>query len=177
MQRRLDLVVNKMRLANRRIIRFAMRQGGAVLIEFSIIAFLLLFVIFSTIEIGLVYWATEQIENGSNNAARLVRTGQVQTQALNQAQLKTEICARARILPNCQTNLRLDVRSAQSYAAIVPPDALGSNGELKDDNEFSFSPGAPQDVALVTTFYNWHLSFFGGHYLLRASVPLRNEPL
>ncbi|MEM9355952.1 MAG: TadE/TadG family type IV pilus assembly protein [Pseudomonadota bacterium] len=170
------MLVNPERLARRGFSHFARERCGAALIEFSLIAFLLLFVIFSTIEIGLVYWATEQIENGSNSAARLVRTGQVQTQSLNQAQLKTEICARAHILPNCLANLRLDVRSAASYAAIVPPDALDSDGELKEDNEFSFSPGAPQDVALVTTFYSWPVSFFGGPYILRASVPLRNEP-
>lgn len=156
--------------------RFAGERSGAALIEFSLIAFLLLFVIFSTIEIGLVYWATEQIENGNKSAARMVRTGQVQAQSLSQSQLKSEICARAHILPNCLTNLRLDVRSAGSYAAIVPPDAMGSDGAMKDDGEFSFAPGGPQDVALVTAFYSWPIGFFGGPYLLRASVPLRNEP-
>ena len=63
-QKRHDLLVSTARLARRRLSRFARQCCGAVLIEFSLIAFLLLFVIFSTIEISLVYWATEQIENG-----------------------------------------------------------------------------------------------------------------
>ena len=154
----------------------ASNQSGATLVEFSLIGFLLLTAIFATVEIGFVYWATEQLENGNSDAARLVRTGTVQNLSFSQAQLKGEVCQRARILPNCMSNLRLDVRSAQNYAAIVPPEPISGIGGLKDDGEFSFAPGGPQDAALVTVFFNWPLGFFGGPYLLRASVPLRNEP-
>ncbi len=151
-------------------------KSGATLIEFSLIAFLLIFVISATIEIAFVYWATEQLENGSGDAARLVRTGQAQSQSLSQAQLKGAICQRARILPDCTTRLRLDVQSAETFAQITPPDPFDGNGDLKSDNDFSYSPGGPNSISLLTAFYSWPIGFFGGPYLLRASTPMRNEP-
>ncbi len=149
---------------------------GATLVEFSLVAFVLLFVIFATIEVALVYWATEQLEHANSDAARIVRTGTVQNQSIDREGLKTFICQRASILPNCVAALRLDVRSAESYGSILPPDPLDGNGDIKADGEFSYAPGGPENAALVTAFYQWPVAFFGGPYLLRASVPLRNEP-
>ena len=149
---------------------------GATLVEFSLIAFVLLFTIFSTVEIALVYWATQQLENANNDAARQVRTGIVQNQSIDRDGLKTYICQRASILPNCIADLRLDVRSAETYASIQPPDPFNGSGEMKEDGEFAYAPGGPENAALVTAFYSWPVAFFGGPYLLRASVPLRNEP-
>ena len=156
--------------------RFGSDREGATLVEFSLIAFLLFFVIFATIEIGFVYWATEQLENGNTDAARLVRTGQAQSQSLSQAQLKEQICLRARILPDCVARLRLDLQSAETFAQINPPDPLDNNGDLKTDGQFSFAPGGPNSISLLTSFYSWPVGFFGGPYLLRASAPMRNEP-
>ena len=163
------------RLANS-VCHLARDKSGATLIEFSLIAFLLIFVISATIEVAFVYWATEQLENGSGDAARLVRTGQAQSQSLSQAQLKGAICQRARILPDCTARLRLDVQSAETFAQINPPDPFDSNGDLKTDNDFSYSPGGPNSISLLTAFYSWPIGFFGGPYLLRASTPMRNEP-
>ncbi len=151
-------------------------SGGATLVEFSLIAFVLLFVIFGTIEVALVYWVTSSLEHANNDAARALRTGTVQSQSIDRADLKTLICQRASILPNCVTALRLDVRSAADYASIIPPEPLDENGDIKNDSEFTYIPGGPESAALVSAFYQWPVAFFGGPYLLRASVPLRNEP-
>ena len=149
---------------------------GATLVEFSLVAFVLLFTIFATVEIAFVYWATQQLENANNDAARQVRTGVVQNQSIDRDGLKTFICQRASILPNCVADLRLDVRSAETYATIDPPDPFNASGEMKEDGEFAYAPGGPESAGLVTAFYSWPVAFFGGPYLLRASVPLRNEP-
>ena len=150
--------------------------SGSSLIEFSLVAVPLFFLIFGTIEIGLVYWATQQLENGTGEVARLVRTGQVHEQNLDQAQLKAQICARARALPSCAARLRLDVRSATTYDMIAAPTPLDGEGEIKDDASFEFAPGGGGDAALVTAFYDWRAVLIGQPYLLRASAPLRNEP-
>lgn len=155
---------------------FWRNSSGAALVEFSLIAFVLLFTIFATVETALVYWATEQLEHANNDAARQVRTGVVQNQSIDRDALKTFICQRASMLPNCVADLRLDVRSADTYASIQPPDPLNGSGEIKEDGEFAYAPGGPESAALVTAFFSWPVAFFGGPYLLRASVPLRNEP-
>ena len=146
------------------------------MIEFSLIAFPFLFLLLATFEIGFVYWATDELDNAANDAARLVRTGQVQTGKLNQAQLKAQICSKTTVLLDCETKLRLDLRSAGTFAGITPPDPVGSNGALKGDGDFTFSPGDGNDVILLSAFYNWSSFLLTGDYLLRAAMPARNEP-
>jgi hypothetical protein len=87
-------------------------------------------------------------------------------------------------LVNCQSKLRLDVQSYSSFANMTPPEPLDGDGNLK--NSFSYSLGGPQDVVLLTTFYEWPLLNFmstmsvsnmaSGNRLLRSSAAFRNEP-
>lgn len=145
------------------------------MVEFALIAVPLLFLILATFEIGFIYWANQEIENATGDATRLVRTGQVQAANMNRAQLKTQVCNRTALLVGCASRLRLDVRSAPTFGAITPPEPLDGSGGLKSDDEFSFSPGASDDVVLVSTFYDWK-SLFSGVYIVRAAAPARNEP-
>jgi len=158
-----------------RFARLASDRRGAAMIEFTLIALPLLLLILATFEIGFIYWANQEIENATSDAARLVRTGQVQAGNMNQAQLRAQLCSRTALLVGCQSRLRLDVRSGPRFGAITPPEPLDGSGQLKADNEFSFSPGGSNDVVLVSAFYDWS-SLFSGVYIVRASAPARNEP-
>jgi Flp pilus assembly protein TadG len=158
-----------------RVRRLACDRRGAAMLEFALVAVPLLLLILATFEIGLVYWANQEIENATSDAARLVRTGQVQVGKMSQAQLKSQLCGRTALLVGCESRLRLDVRSGPTFSAITPPDPLDASGELKDDNAFSFSPGGSSDVVLVSAFYDWN-SLFSGVYIVRAAAPARNEP-
>jgi Flp pilus assembly protein TadG len=150
-------------------------RSGATMVEFSLIAVPLLLLILATFEIGLIYWANQEIENATGDAVRLVRTGQVQGGRMNQADLKTQVCSHTALLAGCGSRLRLDVRSAPTFDAITPPEPLNGSGGLKDDNEFSFAPGGSSDVVLVSAFYDWN-TLFSGVYIVRAAAPARNEP-
>jgi Flp pilus assembly protein TadG len=150
-------------------------RSGATLVEFSLIAFPFFLLILATFEAGFIYWANQELENATADAARLVRTGQVQAGNLNQAQLKTLLCNRTALLVGCQSRVRLDVRSAPDFGTIVPPEPLDGGGHLKADNAFSFSPGGGSDAVLISAFYDWN-SLFSGVYIVRASTPARNEP-
>jgi Flp pilus assembly protein TadG len=159
----------------RRLGKVARCQSGATIVEFSLVAFPFLLMIMASFEVGFIYWANQELENATADAARMVRTGQVQAANLNQAQLKTQLCNRTALLVACQSRVRLDVRSAPSFAAITPPQPLDGSGDLKGDADFSYSPGGADDVVLVSAFYDWR-SLFSGVYIVRAATPVRNEP-
>jgi Flp pilus assembly protein TadG len=147
-----------------------------VLVEFSIVALPFLLLLMGAFDIGFHYWASEELENATAHGARLVRTGQVQAGGITQAQLKAEICSKTVVLVGCASRLRIDVSSAQLLANITPPLPLNASGSLKGDAEFVYSPGAANDVVLVTAFYNWRLLLKPSDYVLRASTVTRNEP-
>ena len=73
----------------RRLQQGARCRSGATLVEFSLLAFPFLLLLMATFEVGFLYWANQELENATGDAARMVRTGQVQAGNLNQAQLKT----------------------------------------------------------------------------------------
>jgi Flp pilus assembly protein TadG len=146
------------------------------MVEFALIAVPFFILLYGTFEIGFIYWANQELENATSHGARLVRTGQAQGGAMTQAQLKAEICSRSAILVGCATKLRMDVRSAGTFAGITPPLPLDGSGGLKNDSEFSFAPGAANDVVLVSVFYNWKPLMKPSDYILRASSVSRNEP-
>lgn len=149
---------------------------GASLIEFALIALPFFILLFGTFEIGFVYWANQELEHAASHAARLVRTGQVQAQAYDRAQLTQAMCSQTALLVGCTTKLRLDVRSAPTFGAITPPVPLDASGRLKAPGEFTYSPGAANDVVLVTAFYDWPPLLNPSGYLLRAATVVRNEP-
>jgi len=142
-------------------------------------------ILFGIFEVGFVFWGTYELENATEDAARQIRTGQIKGDG-GAAAFKTQVCSRVVILSRCNEDLRLDVRSFNSFADIQnsPAEPLDNDGKLKDN--FSFSPGGPRSIVLVSTFYRWPLinaissfslsNMAGGDRLLRASAAFRNEP-
>lgn len=157
------------------LIRVKKDRSGATMVEFSLVALPFLLLLLATFEIGFVYWANKELENATNDAVRLVRTGQVQSANMTAAELKAEACNRTALLVDCATRLRLDVRSAATFGDITPPEPLDGSGGLKSDGDFTFSPGEADEVVLVTAFFDWPAIFQSGR-ILRAAIPARNEP-
>jgi Flp pilus assembly protein TadG len=153
-------------------------------VEFALVAVPFFLLIFGILEIGIVLWATFELENATEEAGRLIRTGQVFSQSISESELKTSVCDRTTILFDCEAKLRLDVRSSQNFGGLTSPTALDASENLKDD--FTYEPGGSNDVVLITTFYEWPLinlisaAGFGnmgsGNRLLRASSVFRSEP-
>jgi Flp pilus assembly protein TadG len=163
---------------------FGSHQRGATMIEFTLIIVPFFVLLFGILEVGLVFWGAFELENATDDTARLVRTGQAQTGSFDEARLKQEICKRVSLLVNCTAKLRLDVQSFDSFSQMTPPDPLDGDGNLK--GSFDYSLGGPQQVVLFTAFYEWPLLNFmstmslsnmaTGNRLLRASAAFRNEP-
>ena len=148
---------------------------GATMLEFSLVAFPILMLLMGTLEIGFIYWGTKELENATGTGARFVRVGQAQQGNWSSSDLKAEICRRTSVLYDCTTRLRIDVVSATSFAAFAPVAPVDQSGVLRDDASFSYAPGGRNDVVLVRSFYPWP-RLLGGSYLMRAAVPIRNEP-
>jgi len=156
--------------------RLLAAQAGGTLVEFAIVALPFFLLLWGAFDIGFYYWGSQELENATAYGARLVRTGQVQTAGINQAQLKAQICGKTVILVGCVSRLRIDVRSGPSLANITPPSPLNNSGVLKSDAEFVYSPGAASEVVLVSAFFNWQLLLKPSGYILRATMVTRNEP-
>jgi|HubBroStandDraft_2_1064218.scaffolds.fasta_scaffold34846_2 Flp pilus assembly protein TadG len=148
----------KLNSIRRAVSGFAAARGGATVVEFGIISLPFLALLFSIMELGLIFMASITIESATVTAARQIRTGQLQQGSSNSAAgFKTLICNGMSWISvsDCMTNLSVDVRTYSSFAAInvAPPIA----GNAIDQTQLTFDDGAACSIVLVRVFYPWTL--------------------
>ena len=158
-------------------------NSGATAIEFGMIALPFFALLVALIEVSLVFFANFTMENAVDEASRMIRTGQAQTQGFNETQFKQSICDNVTGLSGCMSGLKLDVNRFDNFSGVNMPDPLDADGELR--NDFNFDLGASGDVVVVRAFYVWGLiasfpgslgNMPGGGRLLVATATFRNEP-
>ena len=167
----------------RRLIR---QQDGATTVEFALIVAPFLALVFAIIETAIVFFAGQTLETANADSARLIMTGQAQTQGFTQSQFKAAVCARIHGLFDCQGGLYVDVKTYTAFANInntqLPVDA---NGNLQTGS-FGYQPGGPGDIVVVRMVYQWPVfvsllglnlsDSAGSNRVIMSTVAFRNEP-
>src|SRR5690242_16846570 len=74
--------------------RFVRQQDGATAVEFGMVVAPFLAMVFAIMETALVFFAGQALETAGLDSARLIMTGQAQTQGFSQAQYKNAVCAK-----------------------------------------------------------------------------------
>jgi len=161
-------------------------RGGAAAVEFAIISLPFLAILFSILELGLIFMASTTIEAATVSAARQIRTGQLQQGANNNAAgFKSLVCSGMSWISasDCAANLSVDVRTFASFSAIsvTPPIA----GNAIDQSQLTFDDGSPCSIVVVRVFYPWTLitpvfepglpNLGANQRLLTTVVAFRNE--
>ena len=169
-------------IATRQFIR---QQDGATTVEFALVAAPFLALVFAIMETAIVFFAGQTLETAGADSARLIMTGQAQTNGYSQADFKTAVCTYLTgAMFNCSNGVYVDVKSYANFAAInaTPPVV---NGQF-DSSNLAYTPGGPGDIVVVRLYYQWpitvsllgdNLSTLNGNKrLLIATSVFRNEP-
>jgi len=176
--------------------RFWKSRRGNVVIEFALVAGPFFMLIFGIVELGLAYWASGLLDSATHETARQSRTGELQKAAAAAGQEATAedlfrkaVCDAMEGLLECdvvEDNFFFDVRSYSGFGDVdmSPPTSDEESGVVLT----TFSPGSPNEVILVRTYYRWNLITPGMAYLLsnhvdskgrlvlESTVAFRNEP-
>ncbi len=163
---------------------FSRDASGASAVEFAMLAFPTILLLLAVLEVGIVYFANFELENAVSQGARVIRTGQAQSQSFDASKFKTEVCKHLSAPISC-TGLKLDVRHFSNFSGSDLTNPLDSNGNLKAS--FSYDPGVGGDVVVVRAFYEWSITakfpkaiglsnMSNGDRLLVATAAFRNEP-
>ncbi|MBX9842605.1 MAG: pilus assembly protein [Xanthobacteraceae bacterium] len=165
--------------------RFARRQEGAAAVEFALVAAPFLALVFAIMETAFVFFAGQALETAAADSARLIMTGQAQTQGYDQARFKQAVCGKVYALFDCSAGLYVDVKSYPSFASANVSKPVDSNGNLQTAN-FGYQPGGPGEIVVVRLMYQWpvYVSLLGlnlsdtagNKRLLMATVAFCNEP-
>ena len=165
--------------------RFARHDDGAAAVEFGIVAAPFLALMFAIMETALVFFAGQTLETAVADSARLIMTGQAQSQSFDAAAFKNSVCSKVGGLFNCQGGLYVDVKTYSSFGSVDNSSPVDANGNLKTSS-FGYTPGGPGDIVVVRLMYQWPVyasllgfnlgNLAGNKRLLMATASFRNEP-
>jgi Flp pilus assembly protein TadG len=183
--------------------RNAARAGSAAL-EFALVAPVFFILLMGSIEVGVMFFGQMVLQNATNDAARLVRTGQVTGtlpnqvltqaqinagmvagQAMTQAQFRNFICNEISPVLACNSNLQIDVQAYSGFSSASYANPLTASNTL-NPNLNNYTPGSVCSVVLLRTFYTWSVitplltpfltNMANNQHLMSATAAFRNEP-
>ncbi len=108
----------------------------------------------AVLQLGLVFLGNYMLEHATAQGARLIRTGQAQTQGFDAAAFKTEVCKYLTAPLSC-SGLKLDVRRFTNFSSTELTNPLDAGGAMKTN--FSYDPGKGGDVVVVRGFYEFDI--------------------
>jgi Flp pilus assembly protein TadG len=165
--------------------RFIRQQDGAAAVEFAMVAAPFLAMVFAIIETAVVFFAGQALETAGADSARLIMTGQAQTQGYDQAKFKEKVCAKIFGLFDCTNGLYVDVKNYSTFASANTSKPIDANGNVQTGT-FGYAPGGPGSIVVVRLVYQWpvYVSLLGlnladsagSKRLLMSTVAFRNEP-
>jgi len=163
---------------------FGRDKRGATIVEFALLAMPFFLLLCGVLETGVVFFGASVLEKATIDAARLVKTGQVQTGGMTQQQFHDYICGEIAPLLPC-AGLQVDVEAFDDFSDVTITPPIDANGNL-DPNLDNYATGHAGDVVLVRTFYTWDVvtpligsllaNLSNGKRLLTSTAAFRNEP-
>lgn len=175
----------KVQIAKRwRLGRFFRDAKGATAVEFALVVAPFLFTMMAILEVALIFYGSSALENGVQEAARTIRTRELQLAGGGVNDFRTKLCAEAAVLIQCGSKLTVDVRTYPSFAAAIVTPQLDVNGNPLPGQ---FLPGGPEQIVVVQVYYVWDVftPFLGAvlgnigstnSRLLLSTAAFRNEP-
>ena len=178
--------------------RFSREESGTTAVEYAFVGAPFLFLLLSIFEFGIMLFVEYALEQNVANAARLIRTGQIQL-GVNGAQntasyFRNQVCGSLSAIIDCNSRLYIDVRNYARFSDISNPQPIDPNtGELSNQikSHSQFDPGAASRIVTVRVYYDWKLFVPGisklanlaksgstvkESRLLTAAATFRNEP-
>ncbi|SMY08586.1 TadE/TadG family type IV pilus assembly protein [Flavimaricola marinus] len=139
-------------MINRKMRRIAARflrdESGNGTIEFVIFVPFFLMLFLSSFEVGMLMARNVMLDRGLDIAVRQVRLGQMDP--VNHTNMKTAVCDAAVIIPNCMSELRLEMRPLDPRGWQNIPDTPDCvNAEDPSAPVRQFVAGQPNQLMIV----------------------------
>jgi Flp pilus assembly protein TadG len=167
-----------------RIRRFLTCTRGATAVEFALVAAPFFALLIAVLQTALIFLAQQVLQTATTEAARLVMTGQAQTQNLTASQFQQDVCGFASALFTC-SDIYVNVQTFTSFSGMTQMSPLQQNGQFSSSG-LSYSAGGPGDIVLLQVFYQWPIvlgplgfnlsNMSGKNRLLVGTAVFRNEP-
>jgi len=162
--------------------RLARSTDGAALLEFALLGPAFLALLVAILQTGVVFLFQQTLQTATTQTARLIMTGQAQTQNISAATFVQDVCNASGNLFNC-ANLSANVQTFSSFSGMQMTSPM-NNGTFTPPSNYNL--GGPGDIVLVQVFYQLPVATAplgfnmattsNGNALITATAVFRNEP-
>lgn len=161
--------------------RLARDERGNVLIEFALVTPLFVLMVAGTLEVAVLFFTSSVIEGATVEAARQIRTGNVQESGDPLTAFQTQLCDSLFNVIDC-SEVVFNVQTFASFSAVSMPIEVDEDGEIVNTG---FVPGGSGAVTVVRSMYRWQfmtpligtaLSASPAGHLIVSTVAFQNEP-
>lgn len=160
-------------------------ETGTTAVEFGIVAIPFILILVGLLEMGLMFAAGTVLEGGTQEAGRMVRTGQIQAAGDPEAAFRAALCDHVDTFMNCDdlTYEVIELGDAGFHGASAVEPVIDEDGVM---HPRPFDPGEENSVVLIRAAYLYpiktplfaHLlaDSAGNRKLFLSTVVIRNEP-
>jgi Flp pilus assembly protein TadG len=159
---------------------------GTSAVEFALVAAPFIGLLVALFETALVFFAARVLDETVEQASRVILTGQAQSGGMSQSAFANWVCSNTYGLFNCN-NFMINVQNYSSFsAANTATPTLTFNAAGQVTNNFSYNPGAANDIVVVQVMYQWPIvlgplgfnlpNMSNGNRLLISTAVFKNEP-
>jgi Flp pilus assembly protein TadG len=137
--------------------RIAGDTKGALAIEFAFVAPLFLLLLLVIVELGLTLTTQSLLDGATRDAARLIRTGQVQSQTSPITTFQTLLCNDMKPLMSvskCDSNVIFEVQIFSTFGSVSFTPCTFNNNQTGTGTQCSFTPGSSGNIVAVRASYN-----------------------
>lgn len=150
-------------------------QRGIASLEMALVAGPMFLSLMAVIEIGYTQLLSTMLDIGVDEAARQIRTGQVQQSGNPMGTFNSILCGRVSRVMNC-SDLVVDARNYSQFSGL--PDS-----SIPEQGSTSFQTGNAGDIIVVRVAYPWSFktpmlasAMSGWASNIVSSFVFRNEP-
>lgn len=137
--------------------RAGIGERGEVLIEFAIVAPMLLLLLLTIVDLGLMLTTQSLLDGAARDAARLIRTGQVQTQSSPIATFQNLLCSDMSPVMSaatCQSQVIFQVQVFSGFGSVAFTPCTQNQNQTGNGTVCGFVPGTASQIVGVQVTYN-----------------------
>jgi len=130
-------------------------RNGSSAVEFALVAPLFLALTFSVIEAGYFFFVESAVDAANAKAARLIRTGQVQSKSISRDAFFDEVCKVVKLFGDCNERMTVDVARFSTFAQLAADAAspVCRDADPDDVNAIPYQTGGARDIVRVRICY------------------------
>ncbi len=131
-------------------------RRGAVAVELAFVAPPFLLLLLVIVELGLTLTTQSVLDGATRDAARLIRTGQVQSQSSPITTFQTLLCSEMSTLmsiAHCDSNVIFEVQTFTTFGSVSFTPCTLNNNQTGSGTVCSFSAGTGGEIVAVRAIY------------------------